>query len=151
MTPIQVIYNYLDSLHFEYEAGKYWYGINATWTGPDGSTQPSPILQMRLLEEEKAQPNQRMLLIKTVSAGSGTRFTSDPVFVFAVMGKAGEPPIFAETYAELLYAALLRFDESGCVISTKPVGRIGGPYKQASGRCIYDMEFIISVDSGIMV
>jgi len=139
-TPIQTLYTYLQTE-----------GLLGTWTGPDGSTQPAPTIQMRLLEEEKVPNNERLLLIKTASAGSGTRFTSDPVFVFAIMGKVGEPPVFAETYAELLYKALLEFDHADCVIGIDPLGRIGGAYKMDSGRCVYDMEWNVQVDSGVIL
>lgn len=139
-TPIITLYNYLNDA-----------GLLGAWTGPGGSTQPAPTVQTRLLEEEEVPSNERLLLIKSVSAGSGTRFTSDPVFVFAIMGKVGEPPVFAETYAELLYAALLEFDHADCVISIDPIGRINGAYKMASGRPAYDMEFTVVVDSGVIL
>jgi hypothetical protein len=137
MTPIQTIYTYLQTA-----------GLLGTWTGPGGSTQPAPIVQMRLLEEEKAPASERILLIKSVSPGGGNRFVSDPVFVFAIMGKVGEPPVFAEAYAELLYQALLEFDHADCIVNIDPLGRIGGAYKMDSGRVVYDMEWSVSVDSG---
>lgn len=150
MTPIQTLYTYLSTLNFEYEPSKFWGGITSTWLAPNGLTQPKPFLQMRLLEEEKVPASERLLLIKNVSAGSGTRFASDPVFVFAIMGKVGEPPAFAETYAELLYAALLEFNTADCIVGIKPMGRIGGPYKTDSSRCVYDMEFMVTVESGVL-
>jgi hypothetical protein len=137
MTPIITLYDYLDGQ-----------GFFADWESSTGSTQPKPVVQMRLLEEEAVDANKRILLIKTVSSGSGDRYTSDPVFVFAVMGKVGESAIYAEDYAELIYKSLLNFTNAGCVISIDPLGRINGAYKMDSGRTVYDMEFTVKVDSG---
>ena len=137
MTPIQTLYTYLNDA-----------GLFGDWMGPGGNTQPAPTIQMRLLEEEKVASNKRLLLIKSVSAGSGDRYTSDPVFVFAIMGKVNEPPVFPETYASLIYKALLDFDHADCVIGIDPLGGVNGAYNMESGRASYDMEFTVSVDSG---
>ena len=138
-TPIQTLYLYLQSA-----------GLFNDWIGPGGNTQPAPTVQMRLLEEEKVPSNERLLLIKSVSAGSGDRYTSDPVFVFAIMGKVGEKAVFPETYANLIYKALLDFGHADCVIGIDPLGGVNGAYKMESGRPAYDMEFTVSVDSGVL-
>lgn len=137
MTPIQTIYTHL--------ANK---GLFGDWTGPDNSTQPAPQVQMRLLKEDVAQSNERILLIKQVSNGGGTRYATDPVFVFAVMGKVNEPEVFAETYANLVYEALLDFDHANCIISMEPLGAVNGAYLMASGRPVYDTEWRVNVDNG---
>jgi hypothetical protein len=139
MTPIQTLYTYLQTA-----------GLLDTWTGPGGNTQPKPTVQMRLLEEERVPSDERILLIKSVSAGGGNRFVSDPVFVFAVIGKVGEPAVYAETYAELLYSALLEFGTNDCVVGIDPIGCVNGAYKMDSGRVAYDMEFSVTVDSGVL-
>jgi hypothetical protein len=108
-------------------------------------------VQLRALEEEAVPNDKRVLLIKTVSPGGGNRFVSSPVFVFAIMGKVGESPAYAEAYAELLYKALLAFDHADCIISIDPLGRIGGAYRMDSGRYTYDMEFSADVDSGVIL
>ena len=151
-TPIQTLYTYLLTAEVKDELGNVLFsGIGSNWIGPGGNTQPSPTVQMRVLEEEKVPANERLLLIKSVSAGGGTRFVSDPVFVFAIMGKVGESAAYPEAYAELLYAALLKFDHADCIVGIDPMGRIGGAYKSASNRNIYDMEFSVSVSSGLIL
>lgn len=136
-TPIQTLYTYLNDA-----------GLFGTWTGPDASAQPGPTVQTRMLEESRVPDNERILLIKTVSPGAGTRYVSTPTFVFAVLSKVGEPAVFAETYAELLYKALLDFDHADCIVSIEPLGRVGGAYPMGSGRRVFDMEFVVNVDSG---
>lgn len=137
MTPIQTLYAHLQSK-----------GLSNDWTGPDNSTQPAPTVQMRLLKEDEAASDERILLIKQVSNGGGTRYATDPVFVFAVMGKTNEPEVFAETYANLLYDALLDFDHADCIIHIEPLGAVNGAYLMASGRPVYDTEWRVSVDNG---
>lgn len=139
-TPIQTIYTYLNDA-----------GLFGNWTGPDATTQTAPTVQMRLLEETDADNDERILLIKSVSAGGGNRFVSDPVFVFAVLGKVGEPAVYAETYAELIYEALLGFEHDGCIIAIDPMGGVNGAYKTESGRPTYDTEWMVQVDSGVIL
>jgi len=136
-TPIQTLYLWLQSE-----------GLFGDWTAPDGSIQPAPTVQMRLFDEKDIPTNERILLIRNSSSGGGTRYVSTPLFSFAIMGKAGESAVFAETYAELIYSALLDFENADCIISIDPMGRIGGAYKSESGRAVYDMEFSVNVDSG---
>ena len=137
ITPIQTLY-----LHLQTQ------GLFDDWTGPDSSTQPAPTIQMRELLENEVPSDERILLIRNVSAGGGDRYVSTPNIAFVVMGKTNETPVFAETYAGLIYEALLDFDEADCIISIEPMGRIGGPYTMDSGRRVYEIEFIVNVDSG---
>ncbi len=132
-TPIQELYLYLQGA-----------GLLGSWTGPDASTQPAPVVQMRLLEEKEVKKKERLLLIKAVSSGGGDRFASSPVYTFAIMGVVGEDAVFPETYADLLYKSLLEFDSSDNIIGINPLGRIGGAYKTESGRPVYDMEFTVT-------
>lgn len=137
-TPIQTLYLYLQSA-----------GLFNDWIAHDGSTQPSPFVQTRLFDEQAAgiTASTRILLIKSVG-NSGTRYVSEPTFLFAVMGKAGESPAYAETYANLLYEALLDFEHADCIISIDPVSPVNGAHPMESGRSAYDMEFNVMVDSG---
>lgn len=136
-TPIQALYLYLENT-----------GVLSSWTGPDGEIQDTPVVQTRLLKESDAKKSQRIFLIKNSSGGSGNRFVSMPVFTFAVMGKPGEDSVFAETYANLIYDILLDFDFADCVIGIDPIGGVNGPYLTESSRPVYDMEFMVKVDSG---
>lgn len=138
MTPIQELYTYLQNA-----------GLFDPWTGPDNVEQPKPFIQMRMLEEEDVPSSERLLLIKPVG-NSGDRYVSKPTFLFAVMGSVGEVAVYAETYANLLYEALLDFGVSGCVIGIDPISPVNGAYKSESNRPIYDMEFIVTVDSGVL-
>lgn len=137
-TPLQTIYNYLQSS-----------GALDDWTAHDATTQPAPEVQAMYLEEQAAANNKRILLLKS-SASGGNRFISNPVITFAVFGKVGEPPIYANTYAEMLYKKLLEFDHADCVIHIDPLGGVNGAYKMESGRYVFDMEFRAGVDSGII-
>ena len=137
-TPLQTLYLYLQSS-----------GALDDWLAPDGSTQPAPEVQTFYLEEQAIEDNERILLMKTVSTG-GNRYISNPVITFVVLGKVGEPPIYANTYAELLYKKLLEFDHEDCIIHIEPMGRVNGAYKMESGRYAFDMEFRSGVDSGLI-
>ena len=135
-TPIQTLYLWLQSE-----------GLFNAWTGPDGAVQPAPVIQTRLLDEKGAGNDERIFLIKPVGS-SGTRYVADSVFLFAVMGMVGETPVFAETYANLIYESLLDFDHADCIISIDPISPVNGAYLMKSGRASYDMEFTVKVDSG---
>lgn len=135
-TPIQTLYLYLQSE-----------GLFSAWIGPDNSNQPAPEVQMRLFEEKDVESNKRILLIKSVG-NSGDRYVSEPTFLFAIMGKVGESAVFPETYANLIYSALLDFTNEGCVISIDPISPVNGAYLMESGRATYDCEWAVKVDSG---
>jgi len=136
ITPIQTLQLYLEGE-----------GLFGDWQAPDETTQPAPELQTRILKEADIDNNKRILLIKSIS-NTGTRYVSEPVFLFSIMGKVGESEIYAETYANLIYAALLDFDHADCVISIDPLSPVNGAYLMESGRPVFDCEFTTKVDSG---
>jgi len=139
MTTIQTLYDFLSEN-----------GMFDDWTGPDGTTQSAPEVQRGYYDEEAVESNKRIFLIRQVSSGGGTRFASSPTFVFACAGKVNESPVFAETYLNLIYDILLEFTYRDCVSAIDPLGAVNGPMKQASGRFVYDSEWMVKSDNGII-
>ena len=140
-TPIQTIYDYLDQA-----------GLFGVWTGPDDTEQPPVQVQMRRLKEDSVDNEDRFLLIKQVSQGGGDRYSTTPVFVFAVFGKVNNSDAaYVETYAQLLYNAMLEFSCDGAILGVDPIGSPNGAYQMESGREVYDMEFVVKVEPGFIL
>ena len=126
-------------------------GLIAPWIGPDNISQPAPKLQTRWLDEPKIPDSERCLFIRNTSAGGGDRFVSSPVVTIAFMSKTtGDAPIYCETYMQLVYDVLLGFDCADGILNIEPMGKIGGPYRMESGRFIYDCEFMVGFESGLI-
>lgn len=129
-------------------------GFFNEWIGPDGATQPAPELQTRWLEErtgDESNENDRIVLIRNASPGTGDRFVTYPAVALAVMGMTNDYPVYVETLAQNLYNELLKFDCGHGIVSIEPLGRIGGPYRMESGRFVYDMEWRLIVESGLIM
>lgn len=145
-TPIQVIYDYLEEN-----------GLFDAWEDSEGEAQSAVEVQTRDLNENCIDKDKMFILIKQ-NGGSSDIYTGEPVFTFAVFTKVDQPSVYAEDYANLVYAALLNMDTyvnevgqggyDSCVISVDPVTPVNGAFKSESGRNVYDTEWVLRVDSG---
>lgn len=137
-TPVVVIYNYLNDL-----------GLLGEWVDSESTTQFAPVTQLRELQEVNLDDADRCLLIKSSGSGGGDRYVSMPTYTIASIGKVNETSVYAEEYANEIYAALLLFESTDCVISMEPMGNVSGLMKTGSSRPVHDMEFSVKVDSGL--
>lgn len=138
-TPIQTLYYYLKEQ-----------GLFNDWVDSEGATQSAPVVQLREFQDNTLDDNDRCLLIKVSGSGGGDRYVSMPTILFASFGKVGETPVYAEEYANKIYAALLLFNATDCLISVEPMGNVSGLFRTGSNRPVHDMEFSSKVDSGLL-
>jgi len=126
-------------------------GLIAPWIGPDNVPQPAPKLQTHWLDESKIPDGERCLFIRNTSAGGGNRFVSSPIITIAFMSKTtGDAPVYCEHYMQTIYDTLLAFDCADGILNIEPMGGVGGPYQMGSGRFVYDAEWGVGVESGLI-
>lgn len=123
-------------------------GLLDEWESSNGATQEPFIPQLRLFNETVLDSDSRCLLIKISGSGGGNRYVSKPTILFSILGKVGENAVYAEEFANKVYAALLDFEFADSVISIDPLGGVNGALLTESNRPVYDMEFTTKIDSG---
>ena len=126
-------------------------GVLGQWTDSNGNVQDAPCVQRDKLIETEAADNQRILLIKNMG-GSGDRSSSQPAITFAVLGKVNNNDLpLAKEYAYLIYDKLLEFECADYIVSIEPLTGVNGSYTMASGRDVFDMEFLVNVETGVIL
>ena len=135
MTPIVEIYDYLSNG-----------GFLGSWDGPAG-TEPPVKVQMRELREDSIESDERCLFIKKMGS-SGDRFSNDGPYTFAVLGKVGEEAVYPEAFAQVIFDAMVEFEQGEYILDIYALTGVNGCYRMESGRPAYDMEFNIKEDTG---
>jgi hypothetical protein len=139
-TPTQTLFLYLQSE-----------GLFNDWEDSQGNAHPAPFVQTRFFDEKAKGigSNTRIFFFKSLG-GSANRYISDPAFSFSMVGFANDNDAILEDYANLVYASLSNFTTADCIIGIDPISPVSGAYPMASGRHHYDMEFTVTVDSGVL-
>lgn len=104
----------------------------------------------KLVETEVAD-NNRLFFVKGFSP-SGDRSTSRSTLTFALMGKVNNNDLpNVKEYAYEIYDELLKFDCADYIVSIEPLTGVNGPYTMESNRDVYDMEFLVNVETGVIL